>query len=99
MTDKRVTDFHANLKSAIKRKGYDLTSFPEEFLGCTYQAFNWRLKNGKFHFVDILICMDKLDIDMSDLVKKAPKKIQKESALVKPKEKSNKFNKLNSLLK
>jgi hypothetical protein len=99
MIDKRVTDFHVNLKGAIKKKGYDLTSFPEKYLGCTYQAFNWRLKNGKFHFADILICIDRLNIEISDLVEQAPKPIKKESALVKPKNKDKKFDKLNSLLK
>jgi len=69
---------HLNLKEQIKKKGYDLVSFPPTYLNCTYQAFNWRLKNGQFHTKDILICLSLLGITFDDLTRPfAPKSVSK----------------------
>ena len=88
--------FHKNLKSAIKMRGYDLTTFPEQYLGCTYQAFNWRLKKGKFLLKDVFICINMLDVTFDQLTKS--REIEKPLSPLVQKKKKKAFSKLNNLL-
>jgi hypothetical protein len=83
--DKRIDYFNKNLKKAIKDNGYKVVDFPVEYLGCTYQTFNWRLQNGHFLTKDLHICMDMLGVSLDDLlkkveVKKRNKNLKKENA-------------------
>jgi hypothetical protein len=91
--------FHVNLKKAIKDNGFDVLSFPPQYLGCTYQAFNWRLKYGKFHLEDIITCIEVLGVDLNSLLKQVPIKTLKKKPKkdVKPIEPTD-FSKLHDLL-
>ena len=87
MTEQETIDYVAiNLKAAIQGAGYRIVDFPVEFLGCTYQTFNWRLNNGQFHVKDLIFCMEKLNVTLEDLIK--PVKIKKRKKYERTKEPS-----------
>lgn len=87
-----------NLKNLIHDKGYEITRFAKEELDCTYQTFNWRLRNGHFLLKDIVICMDILDTTLEELLVEV--KIPSRKTLVRNKDMEVlDFSRLDKLLK
>lgn len=62
--------FAYNLKKAIKKRGFKITTFPVLYLNCSYPVFKWRLDRGKITLNNINTIIDILNVSFDELNKK-----------------------------